>query len=46
MTDYAWFALKSMVILAVIGVAVWVTQTGWPLWALLIMPSYRSDDSK
>lgn len=45
MSDYAWFALKCMVIIAVIGGAVWVTETGWPLWALLLMPSWRSDDS-
>lgn len=44
MSDYAWFALKSMVIIAAIGVAVWVTQTGWPLLALMLMPSWRSSD--
>jgi len=46
MSDYAWFALKCMAIIAVIGCAVWVTETGWSLWALLLMPSFSSDDAK
>ena len=40
MTDYAWFAVKGIGYLVLIGLVCWWTTSGWPLWALLLMPSW------
>lgn len=46
MSDYGWFVVKSVAIIAVIGLAVWLTASGFPLLALLFLPSWTgsSDD--
>lgn len=43
MSDYAWFAIKGMVYLCLIGFAVWFTKSAMPLWALLLMPSFTDN---
>jgi hypothetical protein len=42
-SDYGWFALKGIGYLALIGFAVWLTESGWPLWALMLMPSWGAN---
>ena len=46
MTNYGWFAIKGIVMIGVVGLAVYVTNTGWPLWALLLFPDYSDGDKK
>ena len=43
MSDYAWFAIKGMGYLALIGFAVYWTDSAVPLWALLLMPNWLGD---
>jgi hypothetical protein len=43
-SDYGWFAVKGVVYLALIGFAVWWTNSAMPLWALLLMPSWENKD--
>lgn len=43
MTDYAWFALKGISYVVIIGVAILVTESALPLLALLLMPSWTKD---
>ena len=43
MSDYGWFAIKGMCYLALIGFAVYWTDSATPLWALLLMPSWLGD---
>jgi hypothetical protein len=40
MSDYGWFVLKGIAYLVLIGFVVWLTKSGWPLLALLMMPSW------
>lgn len=46
MSDYAWFALKGIGYLVLIGFVCWALQSAWPLWALVLMPSWTADDKK
>lgn len=46
MTDYAWFAIKGIGYLTLIGFACWVTESGMPLWALVFMPSWGKADDR
>jgi hypothetical protein len=43
MSDYAWFAVKGMGYLALIGFVCWVATSPWPLLALVFMPSWVPD---
>lgn len=40
MSDYAWFAVKAIIYLILIGFAVYLTKSAMPLWALLAIPSW------
>ena len=44
MSEYGWFVIKALGYLALIGFAVWITKSGLPLWALLLMPSWGSSE--
>lgn len=44
MSDYGWFAVKGIGYLVLIGFAVWMTNSALPLWALLLLPSWKGDD--
>lgn len=44
MSDYGWFALKGIGYLVLIGVTVWLTKSAWPLWALLLMPTFSNNE--
>lgn len=44
MSDYAWFALKGIGYLTLIGLVCFWTGSAMPLWALLLMPSWAKDD--
>lgn len=46
MSDYAWFALKGIGYLALVGVAVWILHSAWPLLVILFMPGWSSDTCK
>jgi hypothetical protein len=39
MSDFGWGALVIIAYVALVGVAVYLTKSGWPLWALLLVPS-------
>lgn len=45
MSDYAWFVLKGLGYLALIGFAVWLLRSAAPLFALLLMPSWTASDA-
>lgn len=45
MSDYGWYVVKGVGYLALIGFAVWVTNSAVPLWALLLLPTWKDDDS-
>jgi hypothetical protein len=42
MSNFGWFALKCISMVALIGFVCWMTTSATPLWALLLMPSYSS----
>ena len=46
MTDYAWFAIKGIGHLVLIGYAIYLTDSAMPLWALLLMPSWVKDQDE
>lgn len=46
MRDYAWFALKGIGYLVLIGLVCWMTTSGWPLMALAFMPSWTGEDTE
>ena len=48
MSDYAWVAIENIVLLLVIGIAIYVSWSPWPLLALLFMTfsSSRKKDGK
>ena len=46
MSDYAWFAVKGMGYLALIGFVCYWTDSAMPLWALLLMPSWGTDEKE
>lgn len=46
MTDYAWFAIKGMGYLILIGFACWIAESGLPLWALVFIPTWVEDERK
>jgi hypothetical protein len=41
-----WFAVALIYIgfFGLIGVAVWITNSAMPLWALLLTPSFKDDE--
>ena len=45
MTDYAWYAIKTMCYLILIGFAVWLAHSAMPLWALFLIPYWSSTDN-
>lgn len=44
-SEYKWFALKGIGYLILIGFAVWIVGEATPLWALLLLPSWKKCDS-
>lgn len=46
MSDFGWFVLAMIAFMALIGLACWVTTSAVPLWALLLLPSYKSGQDK
>lgn len=46
MSDYAWFAFKSICYLVLIGFVCYWTDSAVPLWALLLMPSWGIDEKE
>jgi hypothetical protein len=43
MSDYAWFAVKGIGYLVLIGFVCYWTDSAMPLWALILMPSWTPD---
>ena len=46
MSDYAWFVIKSIGYLVLIGFVCYWTDSAVPLWALLLMSSWGTDDKE
>ena len=46
MSDYGWFALKGIGYLTLIGFVCWLTESAMPLWALLLVPSWKPDNDE
>lgn len=46
MSEYGWFAVKGIGYLVLIGFTVWLTHSAYPLWALLLMPSWKSKEKE
>jgi hypothetical protein len=44
MSNYGWFNVKVIGLFALIAFAVWITGSGMPMWALLLLPSYHDDE--
>jgi hypothetical protein len=43
MSDYAWFSVKGIGYLVLIEFVCWMLKSPWPLLALFLLPSWKSD---
>jgi hypothetical protein len=43
-SDYAWFVVKHIFLFALIAAAVYWLRNGWPLFGLLCMSSWNTDE--